>query len=101
MHEGDVIDACGQVGEQIADPLAGLAILVEFPLGTHDAALVAPTSPPEGLDWDGAAIERIKLRFVVESVDVAGAAIHEQEDDAFRLGSKVRITRSQGINEHV
>jgi len=98
VQKGDVIDARGQVGEQVADPLAALAVFAEVPLGTDNPALVAAASAAEGLDGNGFAVQRIERGFVVKGIEVAGAAIHEQEDHALGLGSKVRIPRSQRID---
>ena len=38
-------------------------------------------------------------RLVVEGVDVARAAVHEEEDDALRLGGEVRLLRRQRVDE--
>ena len=85
LDERDVVDAGGQVGEQVADPRAALAVLPEVPLGTDDAALVAVAAAALGLHLDGLAVEPVELGLVVEGVDMARAAVHEQEDDALGL----------------
>ena len=59
MEEGDVVDAGRQVREQVADPLAALAVLLELPLRLDDAALVLVPAAAEGLDRDRLAVEPI------------------------------------------
>ena len=51
-----------QVREQVADPLAALAVLLELPLRPDDAALVLVPAAAEGLDGDRLAVERVELR---------------------------------------
>src|SRR5262249_15406973 len=55
----------------------------------------------EGLDLDRLAVERVHLRLVVEGIDVAGAAVHEQEDDALGFGGVVRLLRRHGADERL
>ena len=99
VQEGDVIDARGQVREQVADPLAALAVLLELPLRPDDPALVLLAAAAEGLHLHGLAVQAVQLRLVVERIDVAGPAVHEQEDHALRLGGEVRLLRRQRIGE--
>ena len=40
VQKGDVVDVLRQVREQVADPFAALAVLVELPARLDDAALV-------------------------------------------------------------
>ena len=77
-----------EVREQVADPLAALAVLLELPLRPDDAALVLLAAAAERLDRDRLAVEAVELRLVVEGIDVARPAVHEQEDDALRLGRR-------------
>ena len=79
MHEGDVIDVLGDIGEEVGDVFAALAVLLEFPAGFDDAALVLFAAATEGFDVDGFAIHADHVGFVVKGVDVAGATIHEEE----------------------
>src|SRR6266542_1334346 len=85
MNKGDVVDAGGEIRKEVADPLAAAAVLPELPLRTNDAALVLVPTPAEGLDRDRLAVERIELRLVVKSIDMARSTIAEDEDNALRL----------------
>src|SRR5207244_6459739 len=90
MQKSNVIDAGADVGEEVADPFAGLAILFELPFGTDNAAFVLVAASPKGFYGNRLAIERIELRLVVKCFNVAGAAIHEKKDDALGFGREVR-----------
>jgi len=56
MHERDVVHAASQIREQVADPFAGLPILLKLPFGLDDPALIALTAPAEGLHFDGLSV---------------------------------------------
>ena len=86
-------------GKQVGDPLARLAILLELPLGPDDPPLVLLAAPAEGLDGDRLAVERIELGLVVERIDMAGPAVHEQKDDALGLGGELRRLGRQRVDE--
>ena len=85
MQERDVVDMLGKMGKQIAHPLATLAVLAEFPARFDDAARVLVTAATMRLHGDRLAIHADHRRLVVEGVDVARTAIHEQENDALGL----------------
>ena len=89
MQKGDVVDTFAQVGKQIADPLAALAILFEFPARFDDAATGAVPATSKGLDIDRLAIHADHVRLVVERIDMAWSAIHEQKNDALRFGGEM------------
>ena len=97
VQERDVVDAGGEVREQVADHLAALAVGLEFPLRPDDAAFVLLATPAERLHGDRLAVEIVELRLVVERVDLARAAVHEQEDDALGLRSEVRRLRRERV----
>src|SRR5262245_33966844 len=99
MEESDVIHAAADMWKEITDVLPALTVLLEAPLGANGAALVAVAAAAEGAYGDGAAVERIELRFVVEGIDVAGTAVHEQEDHALRLALEVRPAWGERIDE--
>jgi hypothetical protein len=89
------------VREKVADPLAALAVLLEFPFGSDDAALVLLAAAAERFDGDGLAVEFVELRFVIEGIDVAGAAVHEKEDDALGLSGQRRRLGRERVGELV
>ena len=99
VQEGDVVDAGGQVREQVADVLAGLAVLLELPLRPDDPALVLLAASAERLDGDRLAVELVELGLVVEGVDLAGTAVHEEEDDALGPGRQHRLLGGQRVGE--
>ena len=84
-EERDVVDACGEVREEVADPLAALAVLLELPARLDDPALVLVPAAAEGLDRDRLVVLADQPRLVVERVDVARPAVAEDEDDRLRL----------------
>ena len=99
VDEGHVIDAVRQVRKHVRDHLAALAVRPECPLRADDPPLVLLAAPAEGLHLDGLAVQPIKLRLVVERIDVARPAVHEQEDHALRLGRPRRLPRRHRIDE--
>lgn len=87
VDEAEVIDMLGDVGKEAADPATGLAVLFEIPKGLEEFALAFL---PKGLlsdadEVEGLAIAFDELGFVVEGIDMAGTAGHEEKDDALGL----------------
>ncbi len=97
IQEGDVIDALGEVGEQIADPLAALSILLEFPARFDDTAFVAMTTATECFDGHCLAIHADHVRFIVERIDVTWPAVHKQKIMLLALGSKCGGLAASGL----
>src|SRR6185437_9294364 len=89
----------GQVREEVADPLAALPVLLELPLRPDDPPRVLVAAAAERLHGDRLAVQAVQLRLVVEGVDVAGAAVHEQEDDALGLCLEMRLAGCQRVEE--
>ena len=54
---------------------------------------------PNVLTGDRLAVQRVELGLVVERVDVARPAVHEQEDDALGLGRQRRGLGRQRVDE--
>src|SRR5262245_33526742 len=99
MDEGDVIHALREVRKKFGNPFAAPPVLAELPLGPHDSPLVAVTAAPERFDFHGLPVERIHLRLVVERLDMARAAVHEEENDALRLRREMGLSWREGIDE--
>ena len=86
VEERDVVDAVAEVREQVADPFAALAALAEFPARLDDAAFVLVPAAAERFHGDRFAVHADHRRLVIERVDVARPAVHEQKDDALGFG---------------
>src|SRR5262249_38485784 len=88
-QKGDLIDALRQVLEDAGDPAAGLTVLGEGEGAAEDLA----GDGGDGLDAlvaagvEGLAVLLLQSRLVVEGVHLAGAAVHEQLDDAACFGA--------------
>ena len=54
----------------------------------------------ERLDGNGLAVRALHARLVVERVDLARPAVHEQEDDALGLGREMRLLGRKRINRN-
>src|SRR4051812_5966952 len=89
------------MGKQLRDPLARLAVLLEAPFRADDPPLALCATATFGFDLYRLAVEGIHLRLVVERVDMAWSAIHEQEDHALGLGRVMRRLGSEWIGEGV
>src|SRR5579883_71437 len=99
MQKRDVIDARCQVRKEIADELTALAIAFEFPLGTNYTTLIFVAAASKRLNRDRLAVQIVQLRLVIERIDVAWSAVHEQKDHALGLGVQRRFFGSQRIAE--
>src|SRR5262245_41446863 len=99
MEKSNIVHTLGKVRKQIADPFGALTVLLELPARLDDAAFVLDAASARGFDFDGLVVHTDHRRFVVERVDMAGAAVHEQEDDAFCLRLEVRLFGSKWIDE--
>ena len=96
VNESDVIHALGQIRKEVGDPLAALPVLFEFPLGLDDTALILGPAAPLSLDLNRLSIHAEHCGFVIESVDVAGAAVHEKEDDTLGFTGEFQLGSSRG-----
>ena len=89
----DVVDMLGDMRKECAYPFPTLAMLRKLPPWFYHSALVLVTSTAKCFDFDRFAIHPHHVWFVVKRIDVARAAVHEEEDYRLRLGSKVRVFR--------
>src|SRR5690606_19402680 len=80
-----------------AHPLAALAILLELPTRFNDAPLVLMPTATERFHSDRLIVATDHRRLVIERVNVAWPAVHEQEDHALGFGSEVRSLRREWI----
>ena len=90
MHERNIVDAVAQVREEIAHILAAVAPLTEFPPRLDDAALILVPATAKRFHFDRLAVHADHRRLVVERVDMAWTAVHEQKDHALRLRREQR-----------
>ena len=88
------------VGQQLGDFGAALPVFGEFEFRAEQRRIRIDEGGPVALEQffgRQRAVEFRQLRLVVEQFEVAGAAGHEQEDDAFRFRRVVWFFRSQRI----
>ncbi len=97
MEEGDIVDMLRELRKECRDLLPTLPVGRELPLRPHDPSLTLLAAASLRLHLDRLAVEIVELRLVVEGVDMAGAAVHEEEDHALRLGGEVGDLRGQRI----
>ena len=95
VQKRDVVDTLSKVREQIGHVLATLTVLLEVPLGSDNPTLVAMPTSAKGLHFDGFPIQGIKVGLVVERVDMARAAIHEEKNHRFRFARELGRTGRQ------
>ena len=103
-EEGHAVDEFGLFGEDAADPATGLAVLLEGEGAFHDGAAIAGLAFGSDLWAEHLAVVFFECGFVVERVHGAGAAVHEELDDAFDLGGVMdaavefgRWRRAEGV----
>ncbi len=78
--DAEVVGVAGEVGKQIADFEAGLAVAGEFEWRGEEVAGAGALELGHG-EWEGLAGVRFEGGLGVEEVDVGGAAGHEEEDE--------------------
>jgi len=98
MEKGDIVNMLREMWKEGRDLLATLPVGGELPLRPHDPSLALLAAAPLRLHLDRLAVEVVELRLVIEGIDMARAAIHEQEDHALRLGGEVGNLRGQRIS---
>jgi hypothetical protein len=91
MDECDIIDALTDVGKKIAHQLAALTIRTKSPSRFDNPSGVAMPTAPESLDFHRLIVATLHLRLVIEGIDMAWPTIHEEEDHALGLRSKVGL----------
>ena len=76
LDEAEIVDHFRGLGEDLAHPLAGAAVLLPLVRAGHQAAGLGELNP-----WlrkrELLAMIGLKLRFVVKGVDLRWAAMHE------------------------
>ncbi len=90
LDEADVVDVLGDLGEQVADPGAALAVLLKAPgrLEQVEGFAGYDLGAREG---QGLAMVTLQERLVIEGVHLRRSAVHEEEDDALGAGGEVRL----------
>src|SRR5581483_12144704 len=94
VEERNVIDAAGEVRQQVADPQPALAAATEDERTLHEAARLAEEGVDLTLAGQLLAVMPGEIRLVVEGIDVAHPAGAEDLDDALRLRGEVRPPRA-------
>lgn len=72
------------------DPLAGLAVLLEFEGALEDRSGFSGEAFGGIIGADFLPVEFCQFGFIVESVHGADTPVHEELDDAFYLGGMVK-----------
>jgi len=86
MEKSHVINAFTETGKQVGDHFPTLTSRFEIPCRTHEPAASTLALSTEGWNINGLPIETVQLGFVVKRVDLAGTAVHEEENDTPSLG---------------
>ena len=86
MEKSHVINAFTETGKQVGDHFPTLTSGFEIPFRTHDPATSTLALSTESWNINGLAVETVQLGFVVKRIDLAGTAVHEEENDAPSLG---------------
>ena len=91
--DGQIIGMFGEMGVEGGDLQAGFAAAIELPRrAAHEGFSEIDAAGDEAFaegTGEGLAVVLAEGRFGVEGIDVADAAVHEEEDDVFGLRRKV------------
>jgi hypothetical protein len=98
LDDGQVVDDPGRVRHQVGNPGAALPVASEGPSRAEQLGAVAGRHERKAFPGDervghGLTVEFVEARLVVEEVQLAGAARHEEIDHRLRPGRKVRGLR--------
>lgn len=85
--DAEVVGAGGDVGEDVGDFEAALAVALELVGRPHEGAGLAFGA--EVFARHGLAMEAVEFGFGVESVDLGGAAVGEDVDDVFGFAAEL------------
>ena len=90
MQKTKIVHMATNFREQVRDKFAGLAAGAELPEWFHQLLLsdLAEVSEAYAGEVDVLSVSSRQFGFAVEGIDVAGPALHEDEDDAFGAGSQ-------------
>ena len=101
VEEGEVVDSAVDLGEEVGAPSSAFAVLGELPGGFHyplrNAALAGVGEDAGVVEGHLLAVVFCEAGFVVEGIDLADSALHEEEDDAPGSGEKMRGFGSEGV----
>src|SRR5262249_12646359 len=98
MDEGHPIDVPGLLRKNLRDPGAAFAILLKRKWRSHQRAdFFGEKSGVVVESLESLAVAFLKLRLIVPSVDLAGAAVEEDPDHGFGFRGKMPGMRSQGV----
>ena len=94
VEHAQLVGLTGDVREQFTGPKAALPVLAELP-GRGQQVVGGAGDDTRLGEWQRLAIIAAEQRLVVEGVDMAGAAMHEQKDHPLGARSKVGLAWSQ------
>jgi len=90
VNESEFIDDGAEWCDRFAELLSGLAVLFEFPEGAKPGAEAVLERFDAFAEVRRLAVALDEFRLEVEEIDVAGAAGHEELDNAFGPGGVVK-----------
>src|SRR4051794_18628873 len=96
MDHADVVEAAREMREELAGPVAGLAMLREAEGGLQQVAGAA-RNDARSREGERLAVVALQERLVVEGVHLRRAAVHEQEQHARCLRLEMRGPRRERI----
>src|SRR5262245_23588938 len=96
--DDDVIDTFGEMREKLGNLDPRLSMLGELEWRGQEAAhLICKFNLVDDVPRGGRTRKLAQHRLGIKQVDLAGAAVHEEMDDRFGFGLKVRRLRHQII----
>ena len=97
VEHADIVNHAADVGEEVADPDAALAVLLEAPAGLDEEAVELAGLVEPARRGDGLAVVARELGLVVEGVHLRNAAGGVEEDDAVGLRGEVAGARGKRV----
>ena len=101
VNETQIIDVLRHVWKKFRNIMSAFAILLEAPRRFHHPLLDHLPKILKSItrDIDFLVVILLKLRFVIERIDVARPALHENKNDPFDARRKMRCFRREWIDD--
>ncbi len=100
LHDAEFVGDGGDVGDELGEFGSGAAVAGELEAGSEEGGVRVDEGGPVTLEEFGGGKLAVPLRelgLVVEQLEMAGCAGHEEEDDALGAGSEMGLARREGI----
>ena len=98
-NDAEIVGVFRRTWEQVADVEAGFAVFGEAKGRLHELTDWSAIRSNRRFASIGRVVVLVESRLGVKRIDLAGTAVHEEEDDMFCLGGEVGRLRRKRVQE--